>query len=102
MRADPEQATEDAAPAEMPAPLAAAPCRAISVPSITAVHNREDALYLLDLASAFFRANEPSSPLPLLIDRARRLSSMEFLDILRDLAPDGLAQAQVVAGAPTE
>jgi type VI secretion system protein ImpA len=34
----------------------------------------------------------------MLIDRARRLSSMEFMDILRDLAPDGLMQAQNIAG----
>ena len=39
-----------------------------------------------------------SSPLPLLIDRAKRLAPMPFLDILRDLAPDGLAQAQTIAG----
>ena len=44
----------------------------------------------LNRASAYFRTNEPSSPLPMLIDRARRLSEMGFMDILRDLAPDGL------------
>lgn len=69
-----------------------------SVTSITAVHKRDEALYLLDLASAYFRQYEPSSPLPLLIDRARRLSSLGFMEILKDLAPDGLNQAQVVAG----
>jgi type VI secretion system protein ImpA len=79
-----------------------APARGpISVRSITAVTSREDALHLLELASSYFRANEPSSPLPMLIDRARRLSTMDFLDILRDLAPDGLSQAQIVAGDPT-
>lgn len=66
--------------------------------AITAVSRREDALYLLDLAAAYFRTNEPSSPLPLLIDRARRLATMEFLDILRDIAPDGIGQAQIIAG----
>lgn len=72
-----------------------------NVRSITAVTSREDALHLLDLASAYFRANEPSSPLPMLIDRAQRLATMEFLDILRDLAPDGLNQAQIIAGPGT-
>jgi type VI secretion system protein ImpA len=70
----------------------------IDIRSITAVGKRDDAIYLLELASAYFRNNEPSSPLPMLIDRARRLSSMEFMDILRDLAPDGLMQAQNIAG----
>jgi type VI secretion system protein ImpA len=74
----------------------------IGVRSVGAVESREDALYCLELASAYFRAHEPSSPVPLLLDRASRLASMEFLDILRDLAPDGLMQAQNVAGQPTE
>lgn len=73
-----------------------------SLRSITALESREDALHALTLASSYFRLNEPSSPLPLLIDRAARLSSMPFMDILRDLAPDGLLQAQTVAGAPAE
>lgn len=68
------------------------------VRSISAVTRREDAIYLLELASGYFRNNEPSSPLPMLIDRARRLATMEFMDILRDLAPDGLMQAQMIAG----
>lgn len=72
-----------------------------NVRAIAAVSRREDALYLLDLAAAYFRANEPSSPAPLLIDRARRLATLEFLDILRDIAPDGLRQAEVVAGPPS-
>jgi type VI secretion system protein ImpA len=70
----------------------------VDIRSITAVGKRDDAIYLLELASAYFRNNEPSSPLPMLIDRARRLSAMEFMDILRDLAPDGLMQAQNIAG----
>ncbi len=70
----------------------------IDIRSITAVSKRDDAVYLLELASNYFRNNEPSSPLPMLIDRARRLATMEFMDILRDLAPDGLMQAQTIAG----
>ena len=83
-------------------PVATAPRGSFNVRSITVVNTRDDALYLLELASAYFRTNEPSSPLPMLIDRARRLAGMEFLDILRDLAPDGLGQAQIVAGVTGE
>jgi type VI secretion system protein ImpA len=85
-----------------PPPRPAASRGPVSVKSITTVRSRDDALYCLELASGYFRANEPSSPVPMLIDRARRLAIMEFLDILRDLAPDGLAQAQIIAGSPTE
>jgi type VI secretion system protein ImpA len=68
--------------------------------SIAAITTRDDALYLLELASAYFRTYEPSSPVPMLIGRAQRLARMEFMEILRDLAPDGLGQAQVIAGTP--
>lgn len=60
--------------------------------------NRADAMRLLDLVIAFYERYEPSSPLPLLIGRARRLADMGFLDILRDMAPDGIGQAELVAG----
>jgi type VI secretion system protein ImpA len=73
-----------------------------NIRSITAISRREDALYVLELASSYFREHEPSSPLPLLIDRARRLAAMDFMEILRDLAPDGLGQAQLLAGQAPE
>jgi type VI secretion system protein ImpA len=96
-----EPAAEEPADAAAAEPVAAASARGgVNLRSISAVSRREDALYLLDLAAAYFRANEPSSPLPILIDRARRLATMEFLDILRDIAPDGLGQAQIIAGPP--
>jgi type VI secretion system protein ImpA len=70
----------------------------MSIRSITNLSGRDDALYLMELVASYFRASEPSSPVPLLIDRARRLATMDFIDILRDLAPDGIGQAQIVAG----
>ena len=76
--------------------------RAPSLKSIVVLTSREDALRALELSAAFFRANEPSSPLPLLIDRATRLAALPFIDILRDLAPDGLQQAQIIVGPTTE
>jgi type VI secretion system protein ImpA len=95
---EPPTATVGASPAVRPA-TSRGP---IDVRSITAVSTRDNALYCLQLASAYFRSHEPSSPIPMLIDRAQRLATMEFLDIVRDLAPDGLAQARIVAGPSTE
>jgi type VI secretion system protein ImpA len=68
----------------------------------TAVTSRTEAMRLLDLVCQYYRTYEPSSPLPLLLERARRLAEKDFLEILRDLAPDGLAQAQIVAGTREE
>jgi len=82
---------------------ASGPARALtSIKAITALRDREEALHAMELATNYFRTQEPSSPLPLLLDRARRLAGMEFMDILRDLAPDGLMQAQTVAGTTQE
>jgi type VI secretion system protein ImpA len=95
-----ELETEPVAEVAGPAPdrPAAVSRRPMSVRSITTLSGRDDALYLLELVASYFRANEPSNPAPLLIDRARRLATMDFMDILRDLAPDGMSQAQIVAG----
>jgi len=63
---------------------------------------RIDAINALKLVCEFYESNEPSSPLPLLIRRAQRLASKNFLDILRDIAPDAVAQAELLGGSPDE
>ncbi|TDF23676.1 type VI secretion system protein TssA, partial [Delftia tsuruhatensis] len=40
-----------------------------------------------------------SNPAPLLIRRAARFMRMGFMDILRELSPDSLAQVEVITGA---
>ncbi|MBN8741880.1 MAG: hypothetical protein BGP24_18240 [Lysobacterales bacterium 69-70] len=59
---------------------------------------RQDAVKMLDAVCEFLEATEPANPAPLLIRRARGLIGMDFLQILRELAPDGLAQAELLAG----
>ncbi len=71
---------------------------AVSIATLGPVTNRADALRLLELAIEYYERNEPSSPLPLLIARARRLADKSFLELLRDLAPDGLSQAERIVG----
>ncbi len=60
--------------------------------------SRDQAMTALDEVCEYYELHEPSSPLPILIRRARRLASMNFLDILRDVAPDAVAQAEVLSG----
>jgi type VI secretion system protein ImpA len=91
--------TETAAPSGAPAPRASS---ATSVASLGEITNRADALRLLDLACQYYRRNEPSSPLPMLVERAQRLAEKNFLEILRDLAPDGVMQAQTIIGSRDE
>jgi type VI secretion system protein ImpA len=62
------------------------------------VRSREDALRLIDRICAYFEQHEPSSPVPLILRRAKRLVGAGFIDILRDMAPAGVGEAETIAG----
>lgn len=62
------------------------------------ISTRQEAIAAIDQILAYYRDHEPSSPLPLLLQRARRLATKSFLEILEDLAPEGLGRAQELAG----
>ena len=62
------------------------------------VNTREDVIRVLDKACDYFSRHEPSSPVPLLLRRAKRLVSKDFMDIMQDIAPDGVKQIQTIAG----
>ena len=62
--------------------------------------SRGDVLRTLDNACSWIEQHEPSNPAPLLIRRAQRLMNKNFLEIIRDLAPDGVDQVERIAGNP--
>jgi type VI secretion system protein ImpA len=62
------------------------------------IASREDALRMIDKICEFFDRYEPSSPVPLLLRRAKRLATKDFMAILLDLAPGGADQAQLIFG----
>jgi type VI secretion system protein ImpA len=62
------------------------------------IANRADVARMLDKLIVYYEQNEPSSPLPLLLLRAKRLAAMSFMEILEDLAPDGVQQASFIRG----
>ncbi len=66
------------------------------------VRSREDVARLLDRICEYYRAREPSSPVPLLLERAKRLAYMDFLSIVQDLAPGGLAEINNIRGPVDE
>jgi type VI secretion system protein ImpA len=51
------------------------------------VESRSQAIALLDLVQRYFRFSEPSSPVPMLCDRARALAERDFMGVLRDVLP---------------
>jgi type VI secretion system protein ImpA len=63
------------------------------------IRNRNDVVRAIDQILTFYRNHEPSSPVPLLLRRAQRLAPMDFLALVRELAPDGLSQIQNITGA---
>ena len=65
---------------------------------VGALRTRQDALRALDAVCEFLARSEPSNPAPLLIRRAQRLIGSDFLDIMRDMAPESLAQIEAIAG----
>jgi len=67
-----------------------------STPNV--IRTREDVVRTLGGVCDWIERHEPSNPAPLLIRRAQRLMSKSFLDLVRDLAPDGLTQLEHIAG----
>jgi type VI secretion system protein ImpA len=66
--------------------------------AVGAIRTRQDAVRAMEAVAGFFRQNEPSSPIPLLLERAARLVSKSFLEVLADMAPDAVAQARAAGG----
>ncbi|MCP3968001.1 MAG: type VI secretion system protein TssA [Lentisphaerae bacterium] len=64
------------------------------------VSTRQEAVALLNRASAYFEAAEPSSPVPYFIKRAIRSAGMNFMDIISDISPAGVDQAKVALKPP--
>ncbi len=63
-----------------------------------AIRGREDVVRAIDRICEYYQRNEPSSPVPLLLRRARRLVAKDFMEILRDMVPDGVTQAETITG----
>lgn len=97
--AHPASAAEAAGQAEI---AGAQPVGGAAVVAVGAIRSRDDAIRALDAASEFFRRTEPSSPVPLFIERAKRLVSKDFLEVLADVAPDALPQARSAGGLRDE
>jgi type VI secretion system protein ImpA len=64
--------------------------------------NRADVLRMLDKLIKYYREHEPSSPVPLLLERAKWLAPKSFIEVMEDLAPDGIAQLMVIKGMRTQ
>ncbi|MCA0055484.1 type VI secretion system protein TssA [Mesorhizobium sp. B261B1A] len=64
------------------------------------ISSRDDVVKCLDLVVAFYDSTEPSSPIPHLARRVRRMVHMDFVELMEDLAPSGLKEFRLLAGVP--
>lgn len=55
------------------------------------VGNRADALRAIDRVCEFLERTEPSNPAPLFLRRARQLINHNFLQLMKELAPEAMA-----------
>jgi type VI secretion system protein ImpA len=87
------QASVNGSSAHSGAPSTETPAQAVG-----AIRSRDDVLHALDAICAYYARNEPSSPVPLLLERCKRLVAMSFLDIVKDMMPDGVTTIETIAG----
>jgi type VI secretion system protein ImpA len=64
--------------------------------------NRVDVVRMLDRLCAYYEQNEPASPVPLFLQRARRLVNLSFIEIVSDLSPAGLGEVKHIAGIESQ
>ena len=93
---EPEAVSDDNAPS---ADFAAAPTAPRPSGDIA---TRDDVLRSLDKILAYYTRYEPSSPLPVLLNRAKHLVHADFAAIVRNLIPDGMSQFENLRGPDGE
>ena len=60
--------------------------------------NRQDAVQMLDRVIRYLEQAEPGNPAPLLIERAKKLIGVSFLEIMANLAPNAMDTIETVTG----
>jgi len=66
------------------------------------INSRKDVDQTIDAICDYFDRYDPSSPVPFILKRAKRLLFKDFKEILHDLAPDGITQAENIFGQETD
>ncbi len=67
-----------------------------------AVNSREEAIRAIDLVCEYLERAEPTNPAPLFLRRARHLIGHNFLQLMKALAPEALADVARVVGIDPE
>ena len=62
------------------------------------VNSQSDVLKSIDKICKYYEKNEPSSPVPLVLNRAKKLVTMDFMEIMKDMSPDTVHSIMSLAG----
>lgn len=66
------------------------------------IDSRTDALRAIDMVCDYLERTEPTNPAQLLLRRARKLVNKNFIELVKELAPDGLTEVAKVMGLTPE
>jgi len=66
------------------------------------VDSREDALRAIDMVCAYLERTEPTNPAQFFLRRARKLVDKNFLELVRELAPESLDQVARIMGVSSD
>jgi type VI secretion system protein ImpA len=62
------------------------------------ISSRQDVLRALEQIRQYYKQHEPASPIPLMVHRLERMVPMTFLEIMTEIAPDGVNQVTTIIG----
>jgi type VI secretion system protein ImpA len=66
------------------------------------IESRNDALRAIDMVCEYLERTEPTNPAQLLLRRARKLVNKNFVELVRELAPESLMEVARVMGISAE
>jgi type VI secretion system protein ImpA len=62
------------------------------------VQSREDVLRVIDAIVTYYRRTEPSSPVPFILTRVKRIVNMNFIELISELTPEAMDRILGVTG----
>ncbi|WP_305907343.1 type VI secretion system protein TssA [Methylomarinum sp. Ch1-1] len=99
LQADDAPEAETASAETAQGETAATPSRAAPQTAVSTINNSEDVRKALNLICDYYKKHEPSSPVPILLHRVLRLVGKDFMEIMKDMAPNGVEQVEFLSGA---
>jgi type VI secretion system protein ImpA len=66
------------------------------------ISSRADVLRVLDKICEYYDQFEPASPVPIFMKRAKKLVTMSFVDVIKELAPEAMSKIELYTGTSSD